>query len=578
MIFLILAIICLARISVSGQSSYDVQAISDLQGCEVEDIDSDEFDRLYHLLKRPLKLNLSSSSDLIASGLFNRYQAASLIDYRERNGDILSYMELSSIDGFPDAFVRKIRPFISLDIASNQMRYSSENEILLRAVLKTSDSTPKYSYDTRYTVEGSKCIRAAVGLSNSAEAATPKPDIISGNLEWNSLKFPIKLVLGDLNARFGQGLSLWNGLDMNSYNTPASYMRRPSGITSSNSLTGKYAYTGFGSEISIKNWTLTALLASPGIKNAQKNPEKIQLLPAANLSYLWRNGQAGLTHSLIFSNLTDTPHIPCMNTSADFMLCVKGVDLFTEVAFDWVEKNISAVSGVVFPICEYTDAAVKVRMLPDEYILNCSSSLVAGKWININGSNNSERRMKGSASTELIFYPISKADTQRHSIQMKFHTQWQYAFNESLTMIVRLTERIRSWGLKYRTDIRSDIQYSSHRFSSCWRINLLNCKGTSFLTYLDEGLNTSKIGIHLRQGLFLIDNWDDRIYAYEHDVPGSFHSPAYYGRGFWLSAMHTWRITQKWKLHIRAGYTAYPFMKEKKPGKAELKLQTIFRF
>ena len=193
MIFLILAIICLARISVSGQSSYDVQAISDLQGCEVEDIDSDEFDRLYHLLKRPLKLNLSSSSDLIASGLFNRYQAASLIDYRERNGDILSYMELSSIDGFPDAFVRKIRPFISLDIASHQMRYSSENEILLRAVLKTSDSTPKYSYDTRYTVEGSKCIRAAVGLSNSAEAATPKPDIISGNLEWNSLKFPIKL-------------------------------------------------------------------------------------------------------------------------------------------------------------------------------------------------------------------------------------------------------------------------------------------------------------------------------------------------------------------------------------------------
>ena len=578
MFILILALIGMSQISAIGQSSYDIQAVSELMGCEMEDIDSDQLERLHHLLKRPLKLNLSSASDLMGSGLFSRYQAASLIDYREKNGEILSYMELSSIDGFPEGFVRTIRPFTSLETASHQMRYSTENEILLRSVLKASDRVAKYSYDTRYTFESRKSFKAAVGLSNSLETDNPKPDILSGHLEWDSFKSPIKLVLGDFNARFGQGLSLWNGLNMNSYTTPSSYMRRPSGVTSSSSLTGKYAYTGFGTEISTQHWTLTALLASPGIKQSIKYPGKVQLMPAVNLNYLWRNGQAGVTHSLIFSDLTDCPHIPSMNTSADFMLCVKGIDLFTEIAFDWVDRNISAVSGVVFPIYESTDAAVKLGINPGEYILNCCCSIATGRWMNTKGNKGSERRMKGSVSTEAILYAIPKSNNQSRSIQMKFHTQWQYAFHESLLMTVRITERIRSWGSRYRTDIRSDLQYVSNLFSATWRINLLNCIGTSFLTYLDESIKNDKMTIHLRQGLFLIDHWDDRIYAYEYDVPGSFNSPAYYGRGFWISAMSTWRITQRLKLYVRAGYTAYPFMKEKKPGKAELKLQTVYSF
>ena len=75
-----------------------------------------------------------------------------------------------------------------------------------------------------------------------------------------------------------------------------------------------------------------------------------------------------------------------------------------------------------------------------------------------------------------------------------------------------------------------------------------------------------------------MDNWDDRIYAYERDVPGAYNSPAFYGRGMWSSFIASWKPAEWCKLYLRAGVTIYPFMEEKKPGKAELRFQSVFDF
>jgi hypothetical protein len=84
----------------------------------------------------------------------------------------------------------------------------------------------------------------------------------------------------------------------------------------------------------------------------------------------------------------------------------------------------------------------------------------------------------------------------------------------------------------------------------------------------------------MKQSVFIVDNWDDRIYAYEYDVPGSFNVPAYYGRGVWIASMLSWKVSRLIRLYARASYISYPFMSDekKKPGKAELKLQSVFKF
>jgi hypothetical protein len=93
-----------------------------------------------------------------------------------------------------------------------------------------------------------------------------------------------------------------------------------------------------------------------------------------------------------------------------------------------------------------------------------------------------------------------------------------------------------------------------------------------FLFYLEAGMKREKVSAYFRQGCFFIDEWGDRIYAYERDAPGSFSVPAYYGRGIWTALTGSWRFIKKGRIYIRAAVTTYPFMEEKKPGKAELKL------
>ena len=53
-----------------------------------------------------------------------------------------------------------------------------------------------------------------------------------------------------------------------------------------------------------------------------------------------------------------------------------------------------------------------------------------------------------------------------------------------------------------------------------------------------------------------------------------------YGRGLWSSAVAGIKLSHKLKIHARAAYTAYPFMRQskKKSGKAELKLQVEYKF
>jgi hypothetical protein len=56
--------------------------------------------------------------------------------------------------------------------------------------------------------------------------------------------------------------------------------------------------------------------------------------------------------------------------------------------------------------------------------------------------------------------------------------------------------------------------------------------------------------------------------------------PAYYGRGLWTALILSARISEELKLYLRSSYTAYPFMpqEKRKPGKAELELQSVFSF
>ena len=563
MIFLICCILLSSR-PMAAQESEEIKYMVKLLAVEPEELDEDEVERLSALLKRPISLNISTQDQLASCGLFSRFQVATLLDYRKRSGPCLSFMELASLTGFGDEFVDRIRPFVTLETMPDLDGRLSQ-EFTERLSWRYTPGSNRYGYTSRYKLKAGEHMNASIACNRSLDADKGLPDAVCASAQVRFKTIPVSLVLGDFNARFGQGLALWTGSNFTSLNTPSSFMKRNFGVTPSTSYTGNNVLTGIAAEYNLRALSLTIFTALPGIKSVKAKPEKLRFLPAFNLTYAWKNGQAGLTHHMEFGGLGAELYIPAMKTSCDLSMCIQGVDYFSEIMFDWVKQKPSAIVGVVSPVGDGGSVAAMFRTLESEYALSASGSL-------------KKKSPTGTMAADVTLYTVPKDKTQDRSIQFKFHTQWQCLMSESWQLNVRLTERVRTWGQMFRTDMRTDLAWKSEIFSVTCRFNVLHCDDMAWLTYIEGGTKKEKLSAYIRQGFFVVDNWDDRIYAYERDVPGAYNSPAFYGRGMWSSFIASWKPAEWCKLYLRAGVTIYPFMEEKKPGKAELRFQSVFDF
>ena len=581
----------------AAQTISETEAISEFLGSSSEEeLDSYEVERLHDFFLRPLKLNLSSASRMLSSGLLTAYQVASLNEYRKKSGDVLSYAELETLDGFGADFVRRLAPFISLESSSvpgvaMHPRGQCFHDLTARSGIKyVRDDAILYNYGLKYRVEVGERLSAAVAASKAYDSLRSRPSAFSGHLAWNFKRHSTKVVLGDYNARFGQGLTFWNGMVLSGLSSPSSYLRRASGISPSWSFTGGTSLTGAAVSSYSGNTGLSMAFALPG-------------MTAANVSWYLPDGQLSATVFSEFSDLlTDDPRIPELKTSVDARFCFSGTDVFSEVAYDWVNQSPAALAGMTFPVSDDFRMASMFRYYPsaysssmsgaprsgaecsNEYSASISGESYGGEYVAINGAQgfgSSVRKYHTVFSMDATYFPKSRSEDMSVTCQFKGLMTWQVMLSGKFRITCRLSERIRNWDEHpFRTDFRTDICFFSHSFTGTLRLNVLNSLSTSFLTYMECGLKRDRLSLYLRQGLFLIDHWEDRIYAYERDAPGNFNVPAYYGRGVWTALTGSWRFAHRGRIYLRAGLTAYPFMRKekKKPGKAELKLQYVCSF
>lgn len=568
---------CLLTLMACAQSKEEIDILLAFTGhSDPEELDVYEVERLVQYIAHPLKLNESSASRLRSSGLLTQYQAASLIDYRTRQGDVLSYSELSSVDGFNEAFVSSLQPFISLDGgALHEVSAASvRNELAIKGGVKLSDNELHENHGLKY--------RCRIGNQFSAALS----DALSGHVEWEPSRSPFRLIVGDFNARFGQGLAMWNGMSMTGFSKPSAFFRPASGLSSSWSFTGSSSNTGIAAEYTFSRVRMSSLLAFPGIRG--KGMGGCSVLPAVNLGWYGRNMCISMTHYMEMqpADAETSAYIPDMKTSADVAMCVKGIDVFSEVAFDWVNVAAAALAGTVVPLTENLRMALHLRYYPASFSPNRSAApRSVSKCSNEYGSsicfdyNPRTERLTGSLSVDAAYLPVSKEEGQE-SMQLKLMADGGLKLADGVMLKFRLSERIRTWGQPFKTDVRSDIVWTSGCFNATCRLNVLKYVDYGFLGFLEGGYKGTKASVYLKQQFFFVDNWDDRIYSYERDAPGNFSVPAHYGRGISTSLMSSWRFARWGRVYLKAGMTSYPFMsaEKKKPGKAELKLQFVFSF
>ena len=616
---LMILILCPACMQVAaGDDGEFIRAVLELTGCSsVEELDGQEVDRYSDFYENPLCLNYASGSRLLSSGLLSAYQVAVLADYRNISGDILSFEELSSLDGFGHSFVAALRYFVSLESISTPGRSSVStpvigNAVTLKSGVRNNESgfAPECMYAAKYRIGAGEVFDAGISIRSQWNDKDFIPEKYSFFAAYYGRKVPVRVIIGDYGLRFGQGLALWPGFTMSGVSSPEAFSRRPAGIVPYNSYSGEEAFRGVAADYGRRHFNISAFVSGLGLREIMEGNDDspVGIFYGFNAGWYGIAGQASVTcyavtPSVIEVNqgqerLPPSAYFSSAKISADTRFSVMGTDLFSEIAYDVSGGNVAALAGVRTEVADGIRTAVMFRYYPpgfsseysgavrsgskceNEHGVSASVSHSVGKWVDMagrTGFGSSEKRFQGLFSADFSYSPEPKFGVDTSSFQARLIMTENVRISPYFSIAFRFSERYRTYGQPFRTDVRADFRTNFPGWNINFRLNLLHCRSVSGLSYLEGGYIADAVSIWFRTGFFMVDDWDDRIYAYERDAPGSFSVPAYYGRGYWLALTAGWKISRGFRLYFRGAYQDYPWLRpsetEKKPAKAEIRLQ-----
>ena len=500
----------------------------------IEELDEYETERFERLAEHPAEINISTGKQLISTGLFSRYQVASILDYRSRCGDILSIAELALLDGFNSRYADALRHFTSFTPTGGpgMTRGGSEAGLMVKASARrreggTAESAGGFKFHAG--------IRERVEFNWSRRTSYSEREPGPGNMNMTlSARDGIsRLIIGDYAARFGQGLAAWNGFSMSGYTSIQAFRRNGSGLSPTSSFTpmnkGIALSTGLG------KWDFSAAASLPFREGS-----------LVNVTRTGRTSSCGLT-------LTPSA------AAADFSVGHSGISVFGEGAYT-VGKGVSAISGVIFSPSYGNRYAMLGRLN-----VKGESGVAAGlqrKWADV--------------CLDCLAKPEKSVFQWKAVCNLKDSRKWSGLEIKPELKLGWRQKRQQGCNPSHRAEIRADLGLGWKDLSAKARFDLVNSVSTSWLAYTEAGSASSggKCSWHayLRWTLFKIDHWDDRIYCYERDAPGSFNVPAYYGRGWAASAVAGIRMMRH-AFYARISYVEYPWTLPAKPASAEIRVQ-----
>ena len=482
----------------------------------MEELDETQIELYQHLESHPVELNLSSRRQLIASGLFTPYQVASLLEYRARAGDILSLAELAAVDGFGTSFVRAAAPYISLRTREPAGESSLDDEISAEASVriwaKTDDGAAALSYGGKMKIEAGTRLSAAVAFKRAYAPGLSLPEVLNWSAALYGRRIPATLIVGDFNARFGQGLLSWSGFSLSGLSSISAFYKRPSGLSPSFSYSST-GLRGAAAEVEMGQLTLSAALAMPRRKGSAATA-------LASVSWYGLRAQAALNAMRSAQGI--------YGLSADFRLNTGKTDIFGEAAWDTDARRIRGLLGAVRNI-EY-DVKLAGRVL---YQQDKASAAIGAQY------------REGFASVEGIL----KKDIGT----IKYLVSAPFKLSEDISVTLRIKGKLEK-GNGASNAFRATFDWTRGE----WKARLLTDLGAGSvytgLVYFEPGYVSDKFSLYARATLFTSDNWDQRIYIYERDAPGNFNMKAYYGCGWAASVVGGWKI-KKQRVHLRASLT-----------------------
>ena len=498
----------------------------------IEELPQDELERYQSLSEHPLDLNLAGRARLVSTGLFSQYQAASLIDYRSRSGDILSFSELGLVDGFSPELAEALKPFVTLRTNSAP---GTRRKLRISQSVTAGGSVRSGSL---YTAK----VKYAAELGDRAEfrwtsrTTYSEPEFRPGTFSaaYYGRRFLGKIVLGHFSARFGQGLALWSGFSMSGYSSAASFRKNGGGIAVTGSATPELL--GVAADWNLGAFALTTAYSFSGRRII------------GNLTWTSRNLTLGAT-------VTESA------ASADWRLSLPDVGIFGELCSDY-SGRFRGVGGLIW-IPEYgRKFALQARW--HDAVYKEYGGIAAG-W----------ETFSFVCTADAAYRPDKRQAQYKTLVQVRP----ELGFGKLLlSPKLRWSGRLRpSEEFPLRNDLRADLEAQWRGWTAAGRFNALWCENFGWLWYAQAGRRTEHFTLSVRGGIFRIDRWNDRIYVYQQDAPGNFNVPAFYGRGWNLSLYAAVHLGRHHSIWLRLECVQYPWNLTPKQGRLECRLQYRWR-
>ncbi|MDO5442121.1 MAG: hypothetical protein Q4G10_00455 [Bacteroidia bacterium] len=529
-------------------------AILELTGtASLEELSEDVMDSFHSFASHSLNVNFASEKRLVSSGLFTRYQAASLRDYIKRNGPIMSVMELMLVDGFDEKRAQALAPFVSFEAGTDRNDAGRVTvETSTRCSYKVQDDEKFMSGASKLRIERQDRWTASFAAKSGYGEKLWPPETLSWSMACYSRNGRLGLYAGDFAGRFGQGLLMWSGFSLTGAQSAASFAKHPTGLSPVWTFSPGNVNRGAAADLSVGRAVLSAFWSSGTASGA-------------NFSYLARYGQFGLTW-------IDSGH-----ASMDWRWSVGRLDPFGEIACNYKGGKFAGLAGCTFNFDYKVALSVLARYYDPNYVCGTAGAFRSStKTSDEKGIAMAFDSNCFSLTADAAFHP-SKGSSQ-HKTVMKLSFQPSDATNCLLRGVLRYRPQDDN---EWREELRAELKVQATTcitmtggFESC------KCKAVSWLAYADAGYSDLRESgswrIFLHMTAFKVDNWDDRIYLYERDIPGAFSVPAYYGRGCSISCTATYKWKRNRSFDFKVSNLGYPGMIEKKPGKTELKCQLIW--
>ena len=598
--------------AVDGADSFR-DAVLLLSGASsMEELSAEELERYEDLRRKPLDLNRCSRSRLLACGLFTPFQVASILEHRRQGGEILSLTELMLIEGFTSRKVDALRHFIVIraedgPIGAKKLRPELDLELRGAVSVPVPDSRSKDRGEQR-TGYGSKLHlslgqRAELSIVGRKSYDSGRFGPLSASAVYYGRRYLGKVVLGAFNARFGEGLTQWSGFSLSSLSSVASFRKSGSGLSPSASFSP--GMTGMAADFNLRRFTLsTAIGCAPealaklslftkasGSTNPGSTAPGIAAL--ADLSWTGRLIHAGVTATCEAAGVHFLGSLPNLSLFGETSLTYKGA--FSAIAgtvwtpeyarkfalqLRWFDpsikgKNSGAAFGFELPDwCFTLDARYRADTRKQKYrgFLRYSKEIILPARPRAPSSvPPPEVNLPDISSHPVTEQPATVPEASAGSASVSVPAR-------SLTVSARLAANYAPGEAHpTRVELRSELAFTSGAWKFSTRLDGIYCASFAFHAFLEAGYLTPKLSSYLRLGGFLIDNWDDRIWVYERDAPGSFTVPAYYGRGVHCSLYCAWKPSRHHSLYLRTSLVSYPGNPTPKKGKFEFKLQYRLR-